>query len=53
MLLEVSSSAAAHEAQLRAREFVGTLRTLPGLSRLKGVKVQVAAAAPVSSHRPG
>lgn len=44
VLLEVASSAAAHEAQLRQREYVGTLRTLPGLEKVKAVKVLVVAA---------
>lgn len=41
VLLEVTSSAAAHEAQLRQREFIGTLRTLRGLERVKTVKIVV------------
>lgn len=44
VILEVGSSAAAHEAQLRQREFVGTLRTLPGLEKVKAIKVLVVAA---------
>ncbi|MBI1945441.1 MAG: DUF721 domain-containing protein [Deltaproteobacteria bacterium] len=46
VLVEVSSSTAAHEAQLRSREIVATLRTLPGLARVKAIKVQLASAAP-------
>lgn len=43
VLLEAPSSAAAHEAQLRSREFVGTLRTLAGFERVKAIKVMVVA----------
>lgn len=46
VLVEVASSAAAHEAQLRSREIVATLRTLPGLARVKGIRVQLATEPP-------
>lgn len=51
VLVEVASSAAAHEAQLRSREFVGTLRALPGLERVKGIKVLVVSTEPAPRQR--
>lgn len=51
VLVEVASSAAAHEAQLRSRELVATLRTLPGLDRVKGITVVVRTNAPPPQPR--
>ncbi len=50
VVVEVTSSAAAHEAQLRTRELVGTLRTLPGMGRVKSIKVLVASPADPSAR---